>query len=71
MVPEDLLGRPVRTAAELDDMTAAQRQECFDASVVTDLSRLPGEYLAQLRADAEQVIADRDRRAREDVRHAS
>lgn len=71
MVAKDLLGRPVHTAAELDDMTPAQRQACFDASVVTDLSQLPGEYLEQLRADAEQLIADRDRYARGDVRHAS
>ena len=57
---EDILGRPVITAAELDEMTPQQRRAVFDVSIVRDLSQLPAEYLARLRARAELRIAERE-----------
>jgi hypothetical protein len=57
---EDLLGRPVIAAAELEVMTPAERKAAFDASVITDLDLLPPAYLAQLRAEAEDLVARRD-----------
>jgi hypothetical protein len=47
-----------------------QRKAAFEASVVTDLDQLPSDYLARLRADAEELAARRDA-ARRDVPHAS
>lgn len=58
-MPKDILGRPVLTAAELDDMTPEQRQAAFDASIVADLTVLPADYLARLRAGAEDRLAHR------------
>jgi hypothetical protein len=62
-VPKDILGREILTAAELDAMTPAQRRAAFDASIVTDLETLPPEYVARLRADAEELLARRDQGA--------
>ena len=70
MVSKDILSRPVLTAADLDAMTPAQRRAAFDASLVTDLDQLPADYLARLRADAEELIARRDA-AQRDVPYAS
>jgi hypothetical protein len=56
-VPRDILGRPIITAADLDAMTAAERKAAFDASIVTDLDQLPADYLAGLRAGAEERMA--------------
>jgi hypothetical protein len=50
----------VTTAAELERMTPAERQEHFDASVVTDLSQVHPEFLARVRARLEQRIAAQD-----------
>ena len=61
----DILGRPVLTAAELDDMTPEQRQAAFDGSIVTDLAVLPADYLARLRAGAEDRAARAGRSVRE------
>jgi hypothetical protein len=58
---KDLFGRPVLTAAELDEMTPAERREAFRSRIVWDLSELPEEYVAQLRATAERHRADRER----------
>ena len=68
-MPKDILGRPVLTAAELDAMTPEQRKAAFDASIVTDLEALPADYLAQLRAGAEDRVVRRA--AVQDVPHAS
>jgi hypothetical protein len=46
------------TAAELEQMTPADQRETFDASIVTDLDRVPPEFLARVRARAEQIIAE-------------
>jgi hypothetical protein len=69
-VPRDILGRPVVTAADLDAMTPQQRKAAFEASIVTDLDQLPPDYVAQLRADAEELAARRDA-AQRDVPYAS
>jgi hypothetical protein len=50
----------VITAAELDEMTPAQRQAVFDASIVTDVDTLPAAYLARLRASAAELSQRRD-----------
>jgi hypothetical protein len=50
----------VTTAAELDQMTPAQRHEHFEASVITDLAQVPPEYLARIRAEFEAQLAKRD-----------
>jgi hypothetical protein len=57
---KDLFGRPVVTAAELDEMTPAQRREVIRSRIVWDLSELPEEYVARLRAAAEQHLAERE-----------
>ncbi len=67
---KDILGRPVVTAAELDAMTPEQRKATFDASIVTNLDRLPFDYVARLRAGAEDRLARRDAAA-QDISHAS
>lgn len=46
----------VWTAAELDQMTPAQRTEIFNASVVTDLDEVPPAFLAQVRERAQARI---------------
>ena len=58
-MPTDILGRPVLTAAQLEDMTPEQRTAAFDASIVTDLTVLPAGYLARLRAGAEERLRRR------------
>lgn len=57
---EDLFGRPVVTAAEMDQMTPAQRREVIQSRIVWDLSELPEEYVARLRATAEKHLAERE-----------
>jgi hypothetical protein len=59
-VPKDILGRRVVTAAEMDEMTPQQRQDVFRARTMWDLSELPADYVAALRATAERHLADRE-----------
>ena len=59
-VPKDITGHRVLTAEDLDRMTPEERQAAFDARVVTDLSELPAEYLAQLKARAAALAARRE-----------
>jgi hypothetical protein len=59
-MPKDLLGRPVITAAEMDAMTPEERRAAFRSRIVWDLSELPDEYVAQLRASAERHLAERE-----------
>ena len=47
----------VWTAAELEQMSAQERHAIFDASIVTDLDHVPPEFLARVKARAEQIIA--------------
>ena len=51
------MARKIWTAAELDDMTPAQVDALFQASIVTDLDEVPAEFLAKVRTDAEEHIA--------------
>ena len=59
-VVEDLFGRPVVTAAEMDEMTPAERSDVFRSRIVWDLSQLPAEYVDGLRAEAERHMAERE-----------
>jgi hypothetical protein len=59
-VPKDILGRPVITAAEMDEMSPQQRQDVFCSRTAWDLSELPGDYAAALRAKAEGHLAARE-----------
>lgn len=49
--------RKIWTAAELDKMTPAEVDDLFAESLVKDLDEVPQEFLAQVRADAEEHIA--------------
>ena len=51
------MARKVWTAAELDDMTPAEIDALSKASIVRDLDEVPAEFLAKVRADAEEHIA--------------
>lgn len=51
------------TAAELDDMSPAERQKIFDDSIVWDLDEVPAEFLDRIRAkvlarEASQDVAE-------------
>lgn len=48
----------VWTAAELEQMTPAERRALFDASIVTDLDEVPPEFLARVRARAGRIITE-------------
>jgi hypothetical protein len=47
----------VWTAAELEQMSPAERRAIFDASIVTDLDQVPPEFLARVRTRVEKIIA--------------
>jgi hypothetical protein len=49
--------RKVWTAAELDELSPAEVDALFQASIVTDLDEVPPEFLAKVRADLEEHIA--------------
>jgi hypothetical protein len=72
-VPKDITGDQLLTAADLDRMTPEERQAAFDARVVTDLSELPAEYVAQLQSRATALVARRESgpASDQDVPHAS
>ena len=54
------MARKLWTAAEMEKLTRDQQQAIFDESIVTDLSEVPPEFLAQVRADAERLISTRE-----------
>ena len=54
------MARKLWTAAEMDQLTRDQQQAVFDESIVTDLGAVPPEFLAQVRADAERLVASRE-----------
>ena len=54
----------VWTAAELEQLTPAQRHELFEASIVLDLADAPVELLARTRAKVERMIAEAGSQAR-------
>lgn len=43
------MGRKVWTGAELENMTPAEQDALFDASIATDLSQVPAEFLDRVR----------------------
>jgi hypothetical protein len=49
--------RKLWTAAELDEMTPAEVDALFQASIVKDLDEVPPAFLARVRADVEAHIA--------------
>ena len=52
--------RKIWTAAELDEMTPAERQRIFDDSIVWDLSEVPEEFLERIRAKVLSREASQD-----------
>jgi hypothetical protein len=52
--------RKLWTADELEKLSREEQQAVFDESIVTDLSEVPPEFLAAVRADAERLIASRE-----------
>jgi hypothetical protein len=46
------------TAEQLEEMTPAERQAAFDASIVTNLDDAPPELLARTRRRVEELIID-------------
>jgi len=50
------MARKVWTAAEMENLSRGQQQAVFDESVVTDLDKVPSEFLDRVRADAERLI---------------
>ena len=57
---DDLLGRPIVTAADLDQMTPQQVEEVWQASIVTDPGVLPPAYVDLLRRRAERRLDQRE-----------
>ncbi len=55
-----VVARKVSTAAEFEQMTPAERQTIFDASIVTDLDQVPPEFLARVRSRIERMIAENE-----------
>ena len=55
------MARRIWTAAELEQMSPAERQEIFDASIITDLDQAPPELLARTRAKIERLIEEAER----------
>jgi hypothetical protein len=54
------MARRLWTAAEMEKLSREEQQAVFDESIVTDLSEVPPEFLDQVRADAERLIASRE-----------
>jgi hypothetical protein len=50
--------RRVTTAADLDRMTPQERQADFESRIVRDLSQVPPEFLARVRARVLARLAD-------------
>ena len=48
----------VWTAAELEQLSPAERRAIFDASIITDLDDAPPELLARTRDRIERMIAE-------------
>jgi hypothetical protein len=44
------------SAAEMEKLSRDEQQAVFDESIVTDLSEVPREFLAKVRADAVRLI---------------
>jgi hypothetical protein len=46
------------TAAELEQMSPAERKAIFDASIVKDLADAPPDFVARVRSRVERIIAE-------------
>jgi hypothetical protein len=71
MMPEDVLGRPVVTAQQMDAMTPEQRREVFLSRVVWDLNELPEDFAAEVRVRGEALVVERERSGQERSAQAS
>ena len=54
------MARKLWTAEEMERLSRVQQQAVFDDSIMVDLDEVPPEFLAQVRADAERLIAVRE-----------
>lgn len=52
------MGVKLWTAAELENLTPAERHKLFEARVITDLEQAPPALVARARARVEQLIAE-------------
>jgi hypothetical protein len=52
--------RKIWTAAELEQLSPAERQRIFDESLITDLTQVPADFLARLREEVGQHIAEHE-----------
>lgn len=52
--------RKLWTAAEMERLSRAEQQKVFDQSVIEDVEDVPAEFLANVRVDAEKLIASRE-----------
>ena len=50
------MARKLWTAAEMETLSRDEQQAIFDESIVTDLSEVPPEFLAKIRADAQGLV---------------
>jgi hypothetical protein len=48
----------VFTAAEVEQMSPVERRSIFDASLVTELHKVPPDFLTRVNGRVEKVIAD-------------
>lgn len=48
----------VWTAAELDEMTPAERKKIFDESIIWDIDKAPAELIERARRKVEKRIAE-------------
>jgi hypothetical protein len=55
------MAHKIWSAAELEQMTPAERDAIFEASIITDLNDAPPELLQRTRRRVEQIIADAER----------
>ena len=54
------MARKVWTAAEIAELTPAEQDDLFNSSVVNDLSEVPDEFLARVRARPAKRTAGMD-----------
>ena len=52
------MGAKLWTAAELENLTPAERHDLFESRVITDLEQAPPELVARARARVRELIAE-------------
>ncbi len=52
------MARKIWTAAELEQMTPAEQDAVFEASIVRDLAEVPEEFLERVRSRANDRISE-------------